>query len=103
MDFQLQIKLAFHNAGLNYIEVPYNPYKNKSDLQANGIYINYLHMKQAVVIPTFGIAEDEKAVRQFEELFSGHTITTIDSNDIANEGGVLNCISWNILTNKNPI
>ena len=99
IDFQLQFRLAFHNAGLNYIEIPYNPYANKRDLQANGIYINYLHMKQAIVVPTFGIAEDEKVVRQFEELFSGQTIMTIDSNEIANEGGVLNCISWNILTN----
>lgn len=99
MDFQLHFKLAFHNAGLDYIEVPYNPYNNENDLQANGIYINYLHMKQAVVVPTFGIEEDEKSVRQFEDLFSGQTVTTIDSNDIANEGGVLNCISWNILTN----
>jgi len=97
MDFQLQFRLAFYNAGLNYIEVPYHPYDNKSDLQANGIYINYLHMKQAVVVPTYGIAEDEKVVRQFEELFSGQTIKTIDCNAIANEGGVLNCISWNIL------
>jgi agmatine deiminase len=97
MSFQLQFRLAFHNAGLNYIEVPYHPYDNKRDLQANGIYINYLHMKQAIVIPTFGIAEDDKAVRRFQELFSGQTITTIDSNAIANEGGVLNCISWNIL------
>lgn len=97
MDFQLQLRLALHNAGLNYIEAPYSPYSNKSDLQATGNYINYLHMKQAVVIPIFGIAEDEKAVRKFEELFSGHNIKTIYSKDVANEGGVLNCISWNIL------
>jgi agmatine deiminase len=97
IDFQLQFRHAFHNAGLNYIEVPYHPYGNMNDLQANGIYINYLQMKQAVVVPIFGIAEDEKAVRQFEELFRGQTLTTIDCNDIANEGGVLNCVSWNIL------
>jgi hypothetical protein len=26
------------------------------------------------------------------------TIATIDSTEIANEGGIMNCISWNILS-----
>ncbi len=93
-DFRLQLKLALHNARLNYIELPYNPYHNENDLQANGVYINYLQTEQAVIIPTFDIADDERAIRKFETLFK--TIKTLDSNDIARDGGVLNCISWNI-------
>lgn len=96
-DFQLQFRLVFKNAGLDYIEVPYNPYGNKKDIEANGIYINYLHMKQSVIVPTFNIKEDEKAVRLFEDYFKGQNVKTIESNDIAKEGGVLNCISWNVL------
>jgi agmatine deiminase len=93
-EFQLQLKLALHNAGLDFIELPYNPYYNENDLQANGVYLNYLQMEQAIVIPTFNMADDERAVRQFETLFK--TITTVNSDDIAKDGGVLNCISWNI-------
>ena len=40
--------------------------------------------------------EDEEAVKQLETIFAGQTIATIDCNEIANDGGVLNCISWNI-------
>jgi agmatine deiminase len=40
--------------------------------------------------------EDDIAMRKFEQLFAGQTIRTIDSNDIADEGGILNCITWNI-------
>src|SRR5690606_443811 len=68
----------------------------KRNDQANGDYINYLEMDSGVVIPTFGFKEDEEVVRQFESIFSGKKIMTLDSNDIANEGGVLNCITWNI-------
>jgi agmatine deiminase len=100
-DFQLRFRLALHNAGLNYIEIPYNPYNNKKNKQANGIYINYLHMEQAIIIPIFDIKEDEVVIKKFEQLFKGQKIKTINSNDIAMEGGILNCITWNILkTNK---
>jgi len=94
--FQRALKIALDNAGLDYIEIPYNPYNNKRDEQANGIYINYLQMEDVVIVPTFGSKEDEIVVKQLEGLFKGKTIATIDSNEIANEGGVLNCITWNI-------
>jgi len=97
INFQLRFRLALHNAGLNYIEIPYNPYNNVKDDQANGEYINYLQMHQAIIVPSFGIKHDEAVVRQFEQLFAGQTVITVDSNEIAKEGGILNCITWNIL------
>lgn len=99
----LRCKLALQNAGLDWIEVPYNPYGNKGYLQANGIYINYLQMRQSIILPVFGMEEDDIAFRQFESVFAGQNIVTIESNDIANDGGVLNCISWNIMANSPQI
>jgi len=96
MEFQLKFRLALHNAGLNYIEIPYNPYDNKKDEHANGEYINFLQMQQAIIIPTFGIKEDDVVIKQFEQLFSGQRIATVDGNDLAFDGGILNCITWNI-------
>ena len=96
MEFQLKFRLALHNAGLNYIEIPYNPYDNKKDDHANGEYINFLQMQQAIIIPTFGIKEDDVVIKQFEQLFTGQRIATVDGNDLAFDGGILNCITWNI-------
>jgi len=96
MEFQLKFRLALHNAGLNYIEIPYNPYDNKKNGHANGEYINFLQMQQAIIIPTFGIKEDDVVIKQFEQLFTGQRIATVDGNDLAFDGGVLNCITWNI-------
>jgi agmatine deiminase len=95
-EFRRAFEIAIHNSGLNYIKIPYNPYKNKSNYQANGIYINYLQMKNTIIVPTFGFKEDEQVVKQFEQIFGQQNIKTIESNDVANEGGILNCITWNI-------
>ncbi len=49
-------------------------------------------MSHALIVPVFNT--DEKAVQLFEEHFKGQTVLAIDCNDIAKEGGVLNCNSW---------
>ena len=99
-EFSRAFEIAIHNTGLDYIKIPYNPYKNKSYNQANGDYINYLQMENSIFIPTFGIEEDEQVVKQFEQIFNGQNIRTIESNELANDGGILNCITWNIKTDK---
>ncbi len=90
------IRLSLHNAGLEYIEVPYNPYDNKKALDAKGIYLNYLQMKGVIVVPAFEMTEDDEVVKLFENVFKGQTIKSIESKEIAAEGGILNCITWNI-------
>ena len=100
-EYQRCFRMALHNAGLDWIEIPYNPYENKSLSNAEGVYLNFLQMKQAVIIPTFKQKEDDEAVRILEQVFKNQTILTVDSNEIAIEGGILNCISWNIKTTEN--
>ena len=96
-EFQRRFRLALHNAGLKYIEIPYNPYVNKSNMHANGEYINFLQMQRGIVLPVFGMDKDEQVARQFEQLFPGVSIKMVESNELAKNGGILNCITWNIL------
>jgi agmatine deiminase len=95
-EFQQSVRICLHNAGLEWTEIPYNPYVNKPYTKATGIYLNYLEMKDIIIFPTFKIPEDDLAIRVIQELFPDHIIKTIDSNIIAEKGGVLNCITWNI-------
>ena len=53
-------------------------------------------MENIIIIPTFGMSGDDKVVKQFEQIFKGRKIETIESNEIADEGRILNCITWNI-------
>ena len=96
-EFYQAFEIAIHNTGLDYITIPYNVYDNKSNDHANGDYINYLQMENTLIIPTFDIKEDEIAVKQLGIIFAGQNIATVESNEIAYAGGILNCITWNIL------
>ncbi|RZK07017.1 MAG: hypothetical protein EOO46_14860 [Flavobacterium sp.] len=95
-EFTRAFLIALDNAGLSYVQIPYNPYQNKSYSQANGCYINFLQMKDIIFVPVFGLNEDDKVLNQLENIFTNHKVIPIESNEIANNGGVLNCISWNI-------
>lgn len=97
-EYQRSFRMALHNAGFDWIELPYNPYNNSNTISAEGIYINYLQMKQIVIVPIFNREEDDVAVRIIEQLFKGQKISTVNSTEIAKEGGILNCVSWNIKT-----
>lgn len=91
-----QLLAVLKEAKLNWEELPFNPYDNKNKLDAKGIYLNYLQMEGVLFLPIFGLREDDLAIKKMEELFSASTIVPIMSNEIAKQGGVLNCISWNI-------
>ncbi|MBA3675052.1 MAG: agmatine deiminase family protein [Chitinophagaceae bacterium] len=58
-------------------------------------------MQNLIIIPIYDKKEDAQVVKQFEILFPSYTIRTIDCNEIAIEGGILNCISWNVYKSKN--
>lgn len=79
--------------------------KNKDgDDTAKGIYINYARIGDKVLFPQFDIADDKEALDRAKELFSGCDVIPINCNEIAEEGGVLNCVSWNIkITTKTSL
>lgn len=62
---------------------------------AIGNYINYLQLGDIIILPKYEIKEDDEALKKMHNLFPQSTIRTIDCNSIANEGGVLNCVTWN--------
>jgi len=66
----------------------------------NWAYINYLQTDSLLLIPQFGIREDQQAMEALTRLFphyaASNRIATIDATTLLNEGGALNCISWTI-------
>ena len=63
-------------------------------------YLNYLQMENLILFPQFDIDEDEQALEQIKHAFPKYAakgqIATINCNEIIRQGGVLNCLSWNI-------
>jgi agmatine deiminase len=85
-------------AGLECVELPYRPEEpSRSGIpSAVGCYANFLMVRGLIVLPTFGIPEDDAATQVIHERARHQAVATIDCSDLAAEGGVLNCVTWTI-------
>lgn len=86
-----RIKHVLHQYGINVVDFPYQ-HANDS-LSALGSYINYLETESCIFLPTFGIDMDEYAVAQARQILP-KKVVPIHVREISQQGGCLNCISW---------
>lgn len=92
--------------GLTYLDVPFfttkNSSKHKGVATAIGVYVNYLEVNDLLIVPVFGkevvpimgTVEDDQVLDILHRTFPDKVIETINYNDIAKEGGLLNCTTW---------
>ena len=67
----------------------------------NWAYLNFLQVKNSIFVPGLGIKEDGLAVEQIQKHYPSHKVILIPGcQDLAKEGGALNCISWNVLADE---
>ena len=88
---------SLDKANLKYINFPWFEPKIKGNNEhAIGIYLNYLEVNNLIVMPVFGVPgnRDAEALAKLKEVFPDKIIETIDYNDVALKGGVLNCTTW---------
>ncbi|MFA6402893.1 MAG: agmatine deiminase family protein [Salinivirgaceae bacterium] len=81
---------------LQYKELPCELDEKKKT--AEGLYINYLHLGNLIVVPQFGMEpSDNMALSTFDEVFGKtHQVVPFKANWIAENGGVFNCASWTV-------
>jgi len=80
---------------LKYINMPFFVLKDSMHpLSAVGVYVNYLEVNNLIILPVFGREEDNLAIAIIKETFPDKAVETIDYNDVAYEGGLLNCTTW---------
>ena len=66
----------------------------KHPLSAQGVYVNFLEVNNLIVLPIFGRPEDDEVIEIMKESFPDRVIETIDYDDVALEGGLVNCTTW---------
>ena len=92
------IEKILKDYSLKYIDVPFFcGYKDsKHPDHAIGVYINYLEVSNLIVLPVFEVEgnKDAEAITAFKQIFPDRIIEVINYNDVALEGGVLNCSTW---------
>jgi agmatine/peptidylarginine deiminase len=94
------INKACTSNGLRYINVPFfePKYDKNHEMNAIGIYVNYLEVDNLIVLPKFNVDgnHDEEVESLFKMIFPDRIIETVDYNEVAIEGGLLNCTTWTI-------
>jgi len=83
----------FRQAGLKTEFIDYEVEKRD---KRNWAYLNFLQTKDLMLIPKFGIDEDDQAFEQIESFYSDYKgkIAQVNMTDIVKFGGALNCITW---------
>lgn len=90
--YEQKVKSALKKHGISVLDFPYF---DSDGISAVGSYLNFLETEKQIFLPVFGDAQDEAAVKCAKEVFDKEIIP-VNINGIAEEGGVLNCISWEI-------
>jgi agmatine deiminase len=88
------------NSGIHYAEMPWFEKKIKGEpLSAIGIYVNYLEIGNLIIFPIFEVPgnKDQQALDTITKTFPNKIIEPVNINEIGLKGGLMNCISWNIL------
>ena len=96
------LQKAIDTYNLTYIDVPFFEDKDPDHpLSAIGIYVNYLEVNNLIVVPVFNHEKEKnkKAVDIIQKAFPKKIVETINYDDVAKEGGLLNCTTW-VVTNK---
>jgi agmatine deiminase len=95
--FDVALRAALHNAGFKWEVLPLYLPDDPTGVSARGLYLNYLDLGDKLFVPTYGLKSDQPALVQLEKTFgSTKQIIPVPSDEIAREGGVLNCISWEV-------
>ena len=88
--FETKVKKSLQNYGFSVIDFPY--FYSKGD-SAVGCYLNYLATEKSIFLPVFDVDTDNEAIELAKNIFD-KTIIPVNINEIAEYGGLLNCISW---------
>ena len=97
-DYRPILLAALEDAGLRPAPIPYKPEDDDSYQQsAVGVYINFLRTRNIIIVPFFGLPEDALVMRLFQDLFPDTPVKPVYCRGLAEEGGVLNCVSWSVV------
>ena len=93
LKYKKKLTDVLEKENLKYIEI------SSTDNMTNaiGLYINYLQFDDVIIVPKFNIKNDNNILISLYKIFGNkYKILQIDCSEIAKDGGVLNCISWQL-------
>lgn len=95
-DFAYILRWSLRNAGLHYVELPYDSWQNSNSNDATGCYMNFLEIGKYIFCPAYATPNDQIAFDRLKQVFKDREVYDIDCRNLAKLGGVLNCATWKI-------
>ena len=93
MQQELQEIARTHNYRLIPLPLPTPLYYDGERLPAT--YANFLFVNGAVLVPTYGVKEDEEALEIFRDTFPTREVVGIECSVLVRQHGSLHCVSMN--------
>ncbi len=95
-DLRKRLKECLMSKGFSVEELHYDmPRPSKY----SWAYLNFLQTKNCIFVPGLDLDEDGKAVEQIREYYPYHKVILVPGcQELVRDGGALNCVTWNILT-----
>ena len=99
--FRRRMHRVLGRHGIEFIELPYDPQGGGRNgiPAAAGNWMNFLRAGCALIVPTFGLPGDRRALDVLDDLHPGHAIEPLDCGTLASEGGGPHCATWQAIMN----
>ncbi|TQV86832.1 agmatine deiminase family protein [Aliikangiella coralliicola] len=88
-----QNKCVLQQEKLQTIEIMEPSARYQNGVRVPLSYINFYIANDLVVLPKFGCAQDEEALKTIAEIFNDRKVYAIDANEILVGGGGIHCIT----------
>jgi len=94
-----ELKEISRTHNLRLIKLPMTKALYYDDERLPATYANFLFVNGAVLVPTYGVKEDEEALKIFRENFTNRDIVPIDCSTLVRQHGSLHCVTMNFAAN----
>lgn len=88
--------VTLSNNLLKPVTLPCTVHRNDQNESAVGVYMNFLKLKQCIVMPVFNDKEIDQAAKDVLEREFDLPVEEVEANKLAEKGGIINCVTWNI-------
>jgi len=94
--FRRRIRSRFDQHKVELIELTYEPQPGGRGGMptAAGNWINFLRVRDVLIVPTFGMRGDVRALGILRDVHPGFVVEAVECRDLAEEGGSIHCVTW---------
>ena len=101
-DFDPSLRKELKKTLSEHFTVEELAYGSNKHAKLSWAYINFLQTSKCIFVPGLGIEEDGIAREQIQKFYPDYKVFTIDDClRLVQDGGALNCVTWNILADVN--